>query len=423
MLTIDEALTRVLALVDGTGVERVAVADALGRVLAEDVVADVDLPPWDNSSMDGYAVRAADTASGDARLDLLEVIAAGSAPTCVVVAGTASAIMTGAPMPAGADAVVMVEDTDGGLEAVVQVRAAASVGQHVRRQGESVQRGSVAVRAGGELRAGALALLAALGRDSVVVARRPVVGVLSTGDEVVAAGRPLAPGQIYSSNGVALVALAREAGAIGLDLGNVADDPALIEQALASAVARCDVVVTTGGVSVGAFDHVKGVFERIAGGIDFWKVSMKPGKPLAVSCAIRDGRRVPLLGLPGNPVSCMVNFLEFVRPMLRLAMGAGAPFLPEVQARVAAPIVESGARVKLVRVVLALADDGAVVCRPAVGAAGGPQSSGSVVEMAHAHGLALLGSEARRVAVGEVVRVQVFDPSYAARPARPTLPS
>lgn len=397
MLSIEAALARILAHVPANGEERVELSAALGRVLAEDVVAPVALPPWPGSAMDGYAVRSGDVPG---RLRVLETIPAGGVPTWRVEPGTASRIMTGAPVPDGADAVVMVEDTESdGDEVLVRVNAAP--GQHVRPRGSEIPLGHPVLRAGATLGPGALGVLAALGMPSVRVAMRPRVGVLSTGDEVVEPGFPLGPGQIWSSNSFALCALVAEAGGLPVHLGNVADEPEAMAAAFRRAL-QCDVVVSTGGVSVGDYDHVKDVLADLGLVMDFWKVAMKPGKPLAFGTV----GRVPVFGLPGNPVSCMVNFLQFVRPLLRRMVGDPRPFLPVIEAHMEAPWRRRPGRPELVRVTLQRRD-GRVWAKVA-----GGQGSAHLLGMAEAHGFALMSAE--QTELDGAVRVQVFDPGFLA---------
>ncbi len=414
MLTVSAALSRVLGEIAVMPSETVPLAEAFGRVLAQDVVSPVAVPPWDNSAMDGYAVRAADTADGEVELVLHEVIAAGGVGTVAIGPGTASAIMTGAPVPAGADAVVMVEHTDGSRQGAVRVTGRATAGQHIRRRGEAIGEGDVVLERGTTLSAAQVAMAASVGQPTLRVARRPVVAVLSTGDEVVMPGTPLAPGQIWSSNNIALVGMIRDAGAVALDLGNAPDDLDATVAALDDAIARADVVLTTGGVSVGAFDLVKPAYERLGASIDFWKVQMKPGKPLALGRARRDGQDIPLFGLPGNPVSCMVNFLQFVRPYLRLAMGSNTPHLPVVHAVLDAPLRDRSARVKLVRVKLRMEADG-LHARST-----GTQSSGVLTSMALADGLAILSADQQELPAGATVPVQLLDSRFLERADPPS---
>ncbi|MCB9778267.1 MAG: molybdopterin molybdotransferase MoeA [Alphaproteobacteria bacterium] len=419
MLTIAQALDRCMAVALPVTTESVALDRAVGRVLAADVVATASLPPWDNSAMDGFAVRAADTQGPDGGDDcdapapvgaadgvvlrVLETIAAGAVPTCTVTAGTASRIMTGAPMPPGADAVVMREqsrDLDGDR---VLLSGRAGIGQHVRRQGEEVRPGDVVLRAGTTITPGAVGLCASLGRPTLRVARQPRVAVLSTGDEVVPIDRPLGPGQIWSSNGHALRAWVAEAGALPIDCGIAPDDldgtRAAFQRALDTAP---DFILSTGGVSVGDFDVVKQVMSEARPdgetAIDYWKVRMKPGKPLAFG---RIGG-VPTFGLPGNPVSCQVGFLQFVRPVLRRSLGLARPFLPVRPAVLTHDQRKRPGRAELVRVTLRFGADG-LLATPT-----GSQGSGQSSSMAMAHGLVLLPADGEGALAGATVAVQVF---------------
>lgn len=302
------------------------IADSLHCVLAADVVARESVPPFANTAMDGFAVRAADTASAKAKspapLRVIGTLAAGHAPTEVVGPGEAVRIMTGAPIPEGADAIVKVERTvtsDDG--STVEVAKPASVGDHIRPAGDDVRAGEVVFEAGTVVRPAHLGVLASIGVDSVRVVPRVRVGVLSTGDELVDDGSPLQVGQIRDSNRIMLVALANEAGCDVVDLGLVRDDEDAIEQAMTNGVAECDVLLTSGGVSMGDFDYVKVVLDRL-GSMRWMQVAIKPAKPLAFGTIARDEqRRVPVFGLPGNPVSSMVSFEVFARPFLRTMMG------------------------------------------------------------------------------------------------------
>ena len=406
MLTVDEAQARILATVVPMGIESVPLAEAYGRFLAADLTASVDLPPWDNSAMDGYAVRAADTTDGEVVLTLLGTVGAGSVAAGRVEPGAAIGIMTGAPVPAGADAVVIVEDTDGSRAGSVRMRGRARPGQHVRRRGEDVRSGSVVLLAGAKLTPAAVGLASSLGRTSLDVRRRPIVAVLSTGDEVVPPGMALQPGQIWSSNNASLVGQILEAGGVPLDLGNTPDRLEDTIAALARAVEAADVVVTTGGVSVGAFDVVKEAHAAVGATAEFWKVRMKPGKPLAFGRIENGGRSVPLFGLPGNPVSCMVNFAQFVRPWLRTALGDARPFLPVVEAIAGETFDEAPGRARLIRVRLSRDGDRIVAFST------GSQSSGVLTSMVRAHGLLLVGADAPPPRGGDPVRVQILDPSF-----------
>ena len=402
MLTVEEAQARILADVPLQPPERVPLAQAAGRVLAVDVISAVDVPPWDNSAMDGYAVIAGDTDEGEVRLSLLEVVGAGAVAERVVTPGAAIGVMTGAPMPEGADAVVMVEDTDGAAEGAVCVRGRARPGQHIRRRGEDVASGSVVLTAGSVLSPAQVGLASSVGHTGLEVRRQPVVAILSTGDEIVAPGRPLAPGQIWSSNNASLVGLVQQAGAIPLDLGTAPDTLEATIAAIQQAIDAADVVVTTGGVSVGAYDFVKEAFEAVGGGLSFWKVRMKPGKPLAFG-QVGSAPRIPLFGLPGNPVSCMVNFLQFVRPWLRTSLGDRAPHLPVIDAIAGDDFRDRPGRLRLIRVYLERGERGWIARST------GSQSSGVLTSMAQADGLMLVAIDAPPPSIGDPVRVQLID--------------
>lgn len=400
MLTVEEAQARILADVALAAVERVPLREAYHRVLAGDIAAKVAVPPWDNSAMDGYAVRAADTNDGEVSLRLLETVGAGQVASQPVQAGTAIGVMTGAPIPDGADAVVMVEQTNGSTDGWVKVQGRASPQQHIRDRGDDIAEGAVVVRAGETLTPARVGLASSLGHQEVAVRRRPVVAVLTTGDEVVQPGQPLGPGQIWGSNAASLVGLSLECGAVPLDLGNAPDDLDATTAALRDAVVRADVVVTTGGVSVGQYDFVRDAVAAVGGGLEFWKVRMKPGKPLAFGHA----GAVPLFGLPGNPVSCMVNFLQFVRPWIRMHLGDPAPFLPVVRATCGEAVRVRPGRAQLIRVRLVV-EDGVLVARST-----GTQSSGVLTSMGAAHGFLLVGIDGSGAEAGDVVRVQLLGP-------------
>ncbi len=410
MLDVRSALDRVLAEVPLQPAEEVPLDEALGRVLGAEVRAALDVPRWDNSAMDGYALRAADTADGEVTLRLLELVGAGEVPTARVTPGTAIGIMTGAPVPEGCDTVVRVEDTDASREGTVRVRGKAPAGRHIRRRGEDVAAGALLLEPGETLGFAHLGALASQGRRAVEVRRRPRIALLSTGDEVVLPGAPLGPGQLYSSNNATLAALVREAGGAPIDLGNAPDDLDAIVGRLREALDVADAVCTTGGVSVGAYDHVKEALSVVGVAVDFWKVRMKPGKPLAYG---RSAAGVPVFGLPGNPVSCAVNFLEFVRPWIRHALGVPRPFLPVLDAVAGEELRIRPGRLNLVRVRLAW-EQGHLVARST-----GMQSSAVMTTLAAAHGFALL--EGQGVARGEGLRVQLLDPSFLDR-ADPGLP-
>jgi molybdopterin molybdotransferase len=317
MISLDEARQYVLERVTPAPPVAVALEDAAGLVLAADVVAGETVPPFDNTAMDGFAVVASDTAAAPVVLEVMGTVAAGSVADTGIEPGQAMRIMTGAPMPAGADAVVMVERTRYDEEAgTVDVEITVPPGNHVRGAGEDVRPGALLFSAGTQLFAGHLGVLASVGVTTVDVLPRPVVGVVSTGDELVDDGRPLLPGEIRDSNRRMLLTLLEEAGFEAVDLGLVRDDEAAIEDAFVDGARRCDAVLSSGGVSMGAFDYVKVVLDRI-GDMRWMQIAIKPAKPFAFGL-VGD---TPVFGLPGNPVSSMVSYELFARPALRKSAG------------------------------------------------------------------------------------------------------
>ena len=375
MLQVEEAQARVLAEVATVDAEAVDLAEAHGRVLREDVIAPEDAPPADNSGMDGYALRAEETPG---ELRVLGDLAAGYVPSIRVEAGTALRIMTGAFVPEGADAVAQVEITDGGLE---RVRVAQQVarGANIRRRGEDVRAGSVVLRAGAPIGAAEMAMLAAARKTTVAVSRRPTVAILATGDELLDPHDPPAPGRIVNSNSYLLSALVRETGAIPRSLGIVRDTREATIAALEEA-SQSDFVISSGGVSVGAYDFVKDALDALGAETKFWKVAMKPGKPVVLS-RLRD--RV-CLGLPGNPVSCFVSFHLFVAPALRRAMGQAVNVTPVPVTTTLASPLRGGDRRTYYRVRVTIRD-GELISRPMK-----TQGSGSLSSIVQANGLAIV---------------------------------
>jgi len=326
-LSVDEALERILARVQPLAPVSLDLLDVLGLTLAEDAVADRDVPPFRNSAMDGYAVRASDVATAPAKLRVIGEIAAGVTPKGGVGAGEAMRIMTGAPMPDGADTVVRVEDTDNRTDTVT-ITVATKLGTSVRAAGEDLKRGETILRSGTTLRAAEIGVLATLGRSTVRVVARPRVAVLSTGDELVELGDDLRPGQIRDANRYSLASAARAMGATPVPLGIVRDTVDDLRRALRDAAERADVIVTSGGVSVGDHDHVKPVVDEL-GSMDFWSIAIRPGRPLAFGEV--DGKLI--FGLPGNPVSSLLGFELFVRPALLKMAGRTLLQRPRVTAR------------------------------------------------------------------------------------------
>ncbi|MDA2949138.1 MAG: molybdopterin molybdotransferase MoeA [Actinomycetota bacterium] len=326
MRSVDEHRRVIAGLISARPPSPVVLSEALGLVLAEDVVAPLSLPVFDNSAMDGYAVRAEDVADAGpdnpVTLPVAEDIPAGRTDPLTLSPGTAHRIMTGAPMPAGATAVVPVEATDAGMP-TVKIAGAPRPGQHVRKSGEDVTAGTRVLRAGQTVTPAVLGLVAALGLDRLTVVPRQRVLVISTGSELVAAGTALAPGQIYESNAVMLAAAVREAGASVLDTATCGDDVEQFRELLEAREA--DLVITSGGVSAGAYEVVKDAFPTGSGGVEFVKVAMQPGMPQGAG---RTGGGCPIVTLPGNPVSALVSFEVFIRPALRAAMGMADPDRP-----------------------------------------------------------------------------------------------
>ena len=401
LVALDDVRAEILGAVTPLAPVAVDLADAHGLVLAADVVAGEDVPPFANTAMDGYAVRAADTAGATAdapaRLRVVGELPAGRAPSTPVGTGEAIRIMTGAPMPAGADAVVMVERTapDGADGVLVQVEV--DDGLHVRAAGGDLTTGEVVFPAGTRLAAAHIGVLRSVGATTVQAFPRPRVGVLSTGDELVESG-PLEPGKIRDSNRPMLLALAREAGMEAVDLGRAPDDEDTITRMLEDALDRCDAVLTSGGVSVGDYDYVKAALERL-GSLQWRQVAIKPAKPLAFG-VVRD---TPLFGLPGNPVSSLVSFELFARPALRQLAGDPHRFRPEVVARAGADLSRRpDGKLHLDRVRVAWSDGGYVATRT------GDQASNVLSATALANALALL-EDGDGVGAGDDVRVMLLD--------------
>lgn len=404
MLPLEDAQAHVLERVRPLEPRLVSVAEAHGLVLADDVVAAESVPLFANTAMDGYAVMAADTAAATAdgasvRLPVVAEVAAGHPAPRPLQRGEAMRIFTGAPVPDGADAIVMVERTerlDGG--STVAILAVARPGDHIRPAGDDVSAGDTVLRAGEHLAAGHLGVLATIGVTQVRAHPRVRVGVLSTGDELVAGGGPLGPGQIRESNGRTLLALLAEDGFEPVDLGLVADEEAAITAAIGSGAASCHAVLTSGGVSMGDIDLVRVVLDRI-GDMRWMQIAIRPAKPFAFGLV---GEGTPVFGLPGNPVSSMVSYELLARPALRAMAGHPAPrwHRPAVAAVAAEPLARHpDGKLHLVRVVGERDGDGVLHVRSA-----GGQGSHHLTGMARAHGLALV-PDGDGVAAGGAVRV------------------
>jgi len=339
MLSVDEALQQVLSRAKPKPPAACSIHDALGLVLGEEIRSDVDSPPHDKSLVDGYAVIAEDLALGQAELEVLEEITAGAVPTRTLGRGQTARIMTGAPVPSGADAVVMVEDSRplaaGGALGRVRIATRRVVaGQNIMRRAASMAKGDVVLRAGRELRSVEIGVLAEVGRTQPRVVPRPTVAVLPTGNELVSPRQVPTPGQVRNSNGPMLLAAARSAGAEAVDLGIARDEPQQLRELIGRGL-ECDVLVISGGVSAGVLDLVPGVLEELRVERIFHKVSLKPGKPLWFGVSARGGDDTLVFGLPGNPVSSLVCFELFVRPAIGRLAARGDTSLVEVTADLA----------------------------------------------------------------------------------------
>ena len=379
MLSVEVARQQMLNTIPVLPTEKREILSCTDYVLAETLHAEENIPPFDNSAMDGYAVRAADVqnASEDepAVLTIVETIAAGYAPTKQVATGQASRIMTGAMMPEGADAVVMQEVTQREGDTVKIFEGIDKAG-NVRFTGESIAAGQQVMGKGKYLRPPEVSMLASLNRPEVTVHRKPTVAIVSTGDELLLLGEPLEPGKIRESNRYGLYAQVEEAGGIPIDMGIAPDDEAEIERIFRAALAKADALITSGGVSVGEHDFVKSVLERL-GEINFWRVAMKPGKPQAYG--ISDGK--PIFGLPGNPVSSLVVFELFVRPALLKMAGRKELLRPTFKAVLSESVTNRDGRVNYMRAILK-ESHGAYTAETT-----GPQGSGILHSLVLANGL------------------------------------
>ena len=408
MLSVDEARQRILRDLLPLPAEELVLAECLGRVPANDLFASIDLPPFANSAMDGFALRSADLRNTGAgtptQLDVVMDIPAGAAPRVALGPGQAARIMTGAPLPAGADAVVPVEQTDADWSAAensapeprVMVMSQVAPGDHVRPVGENVRAGQRVVLAGTSLRPQHLGLLAALGQARLAVRRRPRVAIVSTGDELVEVHEPLTPGLIHDSNSVTIQGMVSEAGGIPLRLPIARDNPAAIRKLFHDALQLDpDLIISTAGVSVGAHDVVRDVLEEL-GELNFWRVNMRPGKPLAWGQV----RGVPFFGLPGNPVSAMVTFEIFVRPALTRLAGRSED--ARVQRATICEDMRSDGRRSYLRVTLRR-EEGRLLAR-----ATGTQSSGALLSMVLADGLLIVPEGVCFVPAGSELDVQLL---------------
>ena len=396
-LTPEAALEIVLQTIQTGPTETVSHAHALNRVLAQDVICDVDLPPFDNSAMDGYAVVAADLQTAPARLTQIEIVGAGAVPTRVVERGTCLKIMTGAPLPQGADAVVMREETRE-VDGQIEFEETAVPAQNIRRAGSDVARGEVVLAIGTRVRAAQWAMLSALGQSLVEVYQQPRVAIVTTGDELVGVEAKLAPGQIRDSNGPALRALCESAGAHIVAQKQVGDTSEQLRATLDELAPNCDLILTSGGVSAGDFDPVRDVLLAEAS-VLFWKVKMKPGKPVMFALY----RETPVLALPGNPASVMVTWDLFARPALLKRSGARALRRLEVKARLEETLPSAGGRVEFVRAQVE-SRDGELRARVS-----GDQGSGRLSTMTRANALLVIGENETQLDAGTEVSARLLE--------------
>ncbi|TEU15715.1 MAG: molybdopterin molybdotransferase MoeA [Anaerolineales bacterium] len=409
MLSVEEALARVLAAFEPLPPERVPVLETLGQVLAEDTYANMDIPPLTNTAMDGYAVRAADTADASpeqpVRLRIVYDLAAGYTTDVAVTPETAIRIMTGAPIPPGADAVVRFEDTKRDGE-WINVLKGVPVGKNVRQAGEDVKKGALILPRGTEIRPQEVGMLAALGHKEAWVHRRPRVAILATGDEVIEVDAPWQPGKIRNANSFSNAAQVVRYGGVPISLGIARDDVKELTAKIRAGLEQgANLFLTSGGVSVGDFDVVKTVLAA-EGEMGFWRVRMKPGKPLAfghIGPSASSGCRAPLLGLPGNPVSAMVSFELFARPAILKMLGKTRLDKPTVEATLLDEITRKDNRRHYLRVMLE-EREGKYLARLT-----GDQGSGILLSMVQAQGLAVIPEDVDHLPAGARVQVMMLD--------------
>ncbi len=401
MITVESALEIILKEIRPLPLESVDICSALGRVIGEDVTSRSGNPPWDNSAMDGYALRASDArgASGEnpVKLSVLYDLPAGSTPKGAVGAGQAVRIMTGAPVPEGADAVVMVEKTESG-DGFVLIKAEPRAGENIRKAGEDFKSGDVVISKGSLIRPAEVSMLATVGSPFVMVHKRPRVAVISTGDELCDISEAPGFGKISNSNGYALAALAASSGAVPVQLGIARDTKESLRDKLTAALSA-DCIISSGGVSVGDYDFVKDVLKDMGSSMMFWKVAMKPGKPLAFG--VIGGK--PAFGLPGNPISSMVAFEQFVRPTLLKMAGRRSLFRQAFKAELTKDIKIKPGRMNFIRAELK-SDVGGFTVTPLDG-----QGSGMIMTMVRANSFVIVPQDSSGFNKGEVVKVQPFD--------------
>jgi molybdopterin molybdotransferase len=403
MISLEKALKTILADFQPLGLEKINILEARGRIIGENIFAPRNIPSADNSAMDGYAVRHNDTKGATKnkplKLKIIEDIPAGKFPLKKIKAGEAARIMTGAIIPEGADAVIRQEDTkkDG---KIVIIHTSAQKKENIRFAGEDVKRGELVVKKGSALGPAHIGMLAALGKASVRVYQKPRVAIISTGDELVDIKTDPAPGKIINSNSYSLAAQVLECGAIPVMLGIVKDKKSDLQKKFKTAL-HADLIISTGGVSVGDFDFVKNVMGEIGNAMHFWQVAMRPGKPLAFGAI----EGVPLFGLPGNPVSAMVSFEQFVRPSLLKMQGHKNIFRQTITVLCAEEIQKKAGFRHFIRAVVRKEKNKYIVTTT------GDQGSGILKSMVMANALIVMGEDETRIKKGAKVLVQLLDDS------------
>jgi molybdopterin molybdotransferase len=405
MITVAEAIEQILQTINPLGLERVNILDALGRVLGEDITAGRNIPPKDNSAMDGYALRFQDTIGASPHhpvvLEVIEDIPAGAIPQKSVAAGQSARIMTGAPLPVGTDAVLKMEDTEKDGQKI-RIMAEAQSGQDIRRAGEDVREGELVIPRGTSVRPAGIGMLASLGRSFVSVYQRPLIAVLATGNELVDIDESPSPWKIINSNSYSLASQALDCGALVMQMG-IAKDKREDLLARFQAAMRADVIISSGGVSVGDYDLVKDIMQEVGSRMQFWQVAMRPGKPLAFG---RIGN-IPMFGLPGNPVSSMISFEQFIRPAILKMMGHQEIFRKTVRAVLQEDIEKRKGFTHFIRA-LVKADAGGYTVSTT-----GEQGSGILKSMVRANGLIVLPENIEKVKSGKEVKVQLLDNSLS----------
>lgn len=401
MISVEEAIEKIFTHIQPLGVEKASILEALGRVIAEDAIAPRDLPPYDNSGMDGYAIRSGDvqnaSESAPVQLEVIEDLRAGYFSEKTIQTGQAIRIMTGAPIPKGADAVVPVEDTQW-EEGRVLVLKAVRPGDYIRKAGEDVRRGDRVITHGEVIRPSEVGMLASIGKPFVLVYRRPLVAILCTGEELVDVGEPLEGAKIVSSNSYTLAAQVKECGAVPMQLGIAKDDKEEIKRKLLQGL-QADVFISSAGVSVGDYDFVRDALSELGAKMIFWRVAMKPGKPVAFWQYV--GK--PVFSLPGNPVSSMVTFEQFVRPALLKMMGHRKIFRPIIEATLREEIKKEPGRRHFIRAIVSYEQGSYLVTTT------GAQGSGILSSMIRANGLIIIPEDCEIVKAGEKVKVQLLD--------------